>query len=475
MSFLRRQRAPRKVGLALAIASTLFLTSCGFGGGEEAEHGLEAGDYHVVAKEDVVSSIVVDGSIAPVRSAGISTTLSVPVEGIHVKVGDRVEQGQLLVTMDTSSIERELEAQRQAEAEAQANAESAAWEADQQLAEFQAQTEQIPGALPEEYAMQEQQLQAQADAAHGQLDQLGGMGGTAQLEYQLGDREIYSPMAGVITNIEAEPGAPATGALMSVADNSRYLLKTSVRETDISNVREGNRVTFTTPVTGDKQFEGKVRRIAPMADGAGAAVDPAGAAARAMRGGPSGGGEKDTGVNFPVEVEVTGDTEGLRLGGSARVEIITEEDRGSLSVPRDAVYTDGEGDKAAKKVLVVARENEEATSGTIEERTVKTGISNDTDTAVTGGDLEPGDVVIAWPDDFRDRVGEDVDITDEGFSGKLDDAKNPATHPTPPNKPADGAGQEGQGRPNGEPADGNGDADKKDPERPAGEKENAGE
>ena len=116
-----------------------------------------------------------------------------------------------------------------------------------------------------------------------------------------------------------------------------------------------------------------------------------------------------------MEIEVTGDTEGLRLGGSARVEIVTEEDRDHLSVPLDAVYDEN-------KVLVLNRANQDATEGTIEERTVKTGVKNDTDIAVTSGDLKEGDVVIAWPEDFRDRVGETVSITDENFdpSGKGD-------------------------------------------------------
>lgn len=200
---------------------------------------------------------------------------------------------------------------------------------------------------------------------------------------------------------------------MTISDTSRYLVKASVRETDVANVKEGNRVTFTTPITGDRTFEGKVRRIAPMADGA---DDGAAAAARAMQGSGQ-NNKKDTGVTFPLEIEVTGDTNGLRLGGSARVEIITDEDRDHLSIPRDAVY-DG------NKVLVLNRANKDATEGTIEERTVKTGVKNDTDIAVTSGDLKEGDVVIAWPDDFRDRVGDTISITDENFAPSGENGKD---------------------------------------------------
>ena len=486
--------AIRKTGASIAIASTLFFaTACGLGGGggdKEDGASLGAGEYDVVAKEEVVNSIIVDGSIAPIRQAGISTTLQVPVEKIHVGVGDKVKQGQLLVTMDTSSIEREIDAQRQANeqltSQGQAGGEpvemtaasnnvkrmvddarktiddcikqvlpgpapapqpapapeekgpsreqieKALSEAHEQGRAQGAQEAQDAlqqqaqmgggGAMPgqggmsEEEAMAQQQALAQQEAMAQGGDMPGGGGAdTSMLEHQVQEREVTSPINGVVTKIEAEEGSPAGGALMTIADTSRYLIKTTVRESDIANVKEGNRVTFTTPVTGDREFEGKVRRVAPMADGG--EDGGAAAAARAMQGAGGGGGsqdrKKDTGISFPVEIEVTGDTKGLRLGGSARVEIVTEEDRDHLSIPRDAVYDEN-------KVLVLNRANKDAAEGTIEERTVKTGVKNDTDIAVTSGDLKEGDIVIAWPDDFRGRVGETVTISDENFdpSGK---------------------------------------------------------
>ena len=100
----------RRAGVSLAMAASLFfVTACG-GGEGAAKEGVAAGDYAVAAREDVVNSIVVDGTVEPIRTAGISSTLTVPVQTVHVQVGDRVKQGQLLVTMDTSSIERQLNA-----------------------------------------------------------------------------------------------------------------------------------------------------------------------------------------------------------------------------------------------------------------------------------------------------------------------------------------------------------------------------
>ena len=288
--------AIRKTGASIAIASTLFFaTACGLGGGggdKEDGASLGAGEYDVVAKEEVVNSIIVDGSIAPIRQAGISTTLQVPVEKIHVGIGDKVKQGQLLVTMDTSSIEREIDAQRQAneqltsqgqaggepvemtaasnnvkrmvddarktiddcikqvlpgpapapqpapapeekgpsreqiekalnEAHEQGRAQGAqeAQDALQQQAQMGGGGG-MPGqdGMSEEEAMAQQQALAQQEA----MAQGGGMPGgggadTSMLEHQVQEREVTSPINGVVTKIEAEEGSPAGGALMTLS------------------------------------------------------------------------------------------------------------------------------------------------------------------------------------------------------------------------------------------------------------------
>ena len=81
-------------------------------------------------------------------------------------------------------------------------------------------------------------------------------------------------------------------------------------------------------------------------------------------------------------------------------------------MPLDAVM-DNNGEK---KVYVLATDGDDATTGKVEERAVKTGAENDVDVAVTGGDLKPGDIVINWPDEYKDRVGDEVKITDPGFN-----------------------------------------------------------
>lgn len=525
--------------------SALFLGACGFGGdGDDGAEGagLNPGDYTVATNEGVSDSVVVNGTIEPIRSVNISTAVQSEVEKVAVKAGDRVQPQQFLASMNSEQLERQLEVQQKQQANAQADAQAqvdqarAALNAHQEsvnngtneaIRAAQAQVNQAqaaydaavaanggarminrgiaaveraaggissdlgirtappaqpaapkapeapaapaapampgqpgtpgqpgaPGELsPEQLAQltgesgaggagggaavgpgmsveeasaalqdakaalaaaqsaaaqEGNQLQAQLDSAVRQAEtaELGDGDGT--LEYQVRESTIYAPMAGLVTSVDVREGDIPQGKLLTIADDSRLVIRTDVRESDVPNIKEGDRVEFTTAATGKKTFKGRVTRIAPASDSVASGNQ------NPMQGMPQQqGNNKSNEVTFPVEIEVTGDKEGLLLGGSARAEIITAEAKDALNVPLDAVY----GEDNDQKVLVLATDGDDATSGTVEERSVKTGASNDVDVAVTGGELKPGDIVINWPEEYEDRVGENVEITDPNFN-----------------------------------------------------------
>lgn len=533
-----------RAGLALVTTSALFLGACGFGGeGNDAQgDGLNPGDYTVASSEGVSDSVVVNGTIEPVRSINISTPVQSEVQKVAVKAGDRVQPEQFLAALDSEQLQRQLEIQQKQQANAQADAQATVDQLRSQLNAHQAGLDngtnpairaaqaqvnqaqaaynaavaanggarvasrglaaieraaggisshlpgvhtappaapQAPEAVPgqpgapgsigvpgtpgapaqpgqpgglspdqlaqlmgesggaaagpgagvgpgvsteEAYAalqdaqanlaaaqaqavQERDQLQAQLDSAWRQVEaaQLGDGDGT--LEYQVRESTVYAPIAGLVTSVDVREGDIPQGKLLTIADDSRLVIRTDVREADIPNITEGDRVEFTSTATGKKTFSGRVSRIAPAADSvSGGNQNPA-------LGGMGGQVSKSDEVTFPVEIEITGDKEGLLLGGSARAEIITAEAKDALSVPQDAVF----GEDKDQKVLVLATDNDDATSGTVEERSVKTGAANDVDIAVTGGDLKPGDIVINWPDEYMDRIGDTVEISDPNF------------------------------------------------------------
>ena len=233
----------------------------------------------------------------------------------------------------------------------------------------------------------------------------------SQLRYDISSSEIRAPFSGVVTNVAAEQGKAANGALLAVGDDSKLLVRADVKEVDVSKITPGLPVTFTTVGTGAKEFHGRVTSVSSVSgssqEPSGGAQGGGGASAAAGAGGAGGGGASGSGtqkVTFPIEIEVTGERQGLLIGGTAKAQVITEKKANVLTVPRDAVFTNDKGEQC---VLVVT---EDSGLKVVAERKVKVGSANDVDTIISGGDLKSGDTVLSNPDSYRSLVGQQVKL-----------------------------------------------------------------
>ncbi|WP_371592607.1 hypothetical protein [Corynebacterium striatum] len=140
--------------------------------------------------------------------------------------------------------------------------------------------------------------------------------------------------------------------------------------------------------------------ISPVSAAPAEAAD-SGASTPAGNGTGAGSGKAE----FPIEVRVDGNREGLRLGSTAKVKVVTHEDKDALTVPLSALI---DGDKA---VLVVSD------SGTIERRDVKLGTRTDFEAAVTSG-LRRGDRVLTQGAAHEGDVGQQAYLPDAASGEK---------------------------------------------------------
>lgn len=225
-----------------------------------------------------------------------------------------------------------------------------------------------------------------------------------KLMIDIDSADVKAPFDGIITAVPAQEGAPATGPIVTVADDSRKKIVVQVKEVDLPKVEKDSKVKFTTPSTGDKEFTGRVVKVSPVAN------DPLAGMSSSTGGDSSASGATAgaTDVTFPVEIEITGGNE-LLLGASAKAQIIRSEAHDVIAVPRDAVFKNDQG----KSVVLVLSGT--GGSGTIEEREVATGTANDFDISVTSG-LEDGDRVISNPQKYREKVGSTakIELTPKG-------------------------------------------------------------
>ncbi|NLF80421.1 MAG: HlyD family efflux transporter periplasmic adaptor subunit [Clostridia bacterium] len=237
------------------------------------------------------------------------------------------------------------------------------------------------------------QLQAYANALAGAkagANQAGGQVSLRQLRADLADTRITAPVCGTVTAVYAEVGAGGSGLLFVIEDIANLVVTTAVKEYDIATVSPGMAATIKSDATGDRQFSGRISKIAPTA------------AKNSL-------GQTDTLADalFKTEVAVNPPTEGLKIGMSVRLDFIVSEQKAVLTVPYDAVYVNGAG----ADCLLVATEQKDG-KYLLSELQIKAERGNDLYTAVSGPGVEPGLLVINTPENYRALIGRAVSISE---------------------------------------------------------------
>jgi HlyD family secretion protein len=189
-----------------------------------------------------------------------------------------------------------------------------------------------------------------------------------EVEERLEETEIFAPITGVIIEKLVEEGQIiASGisnvnggtALATLADMSRLFIIADIDETDIGVIKIGHEVTITADAFSDRQFKGRVKRIAPQ------------------------GLVENSITIFKVKIEVLGKgRKVLKPMMSANIDIVTEHVEKAIFTSRAGIR-DGEQGKFA----MVLKDDKP------EKVTVMTGIRNPIHVQIVSG-LIFGDQVI---------------------------------------------------------------------------------
>ena len=173
---------------------------------------------------------------------------------------------------------------------------------------------------------------------------------------------LRSPIVGVVTakNIEVGEIVPANTAAVSVISRGVYKIEASVAESDIANVRVGNKADVTLDAYQDAHFDAVVT-----------AVDPAEVI---IEGVPT----------YKVTLNFVNKDERIRSGMTANTDIITAEVKGAILVPSRSLYS-----KDGKRYVKV-----NGADGVVVERAVEVGIKDgEGNTQIVSG-VNEGDVVV---------------------------------------------------------------------------------
>jgi HlyD family secretion protein len=409
-----------------------------------------------VAKGDLTSIVTASGEIKPKTYTNLGANAQGRVMELMVKEGDHVRHGQVVARIESIQATADVEQQRAsiASAEADSTASEAGLKVQDDTIKTQRATidrtkadldlakinndryEQLykAGVVPksdfdqrkstyesqvaglreaelrlDQLISQRAQTVAQLQSTQRRVTQA--QAGLTRLADILEKHDVVTPLDGIVTNLPVQIGETvvpgiqnsAASSIMTVADMSLITAEVHVDETDIVNLRIGQKADVTIDAIPDRKFSGHITEI-----GNEAILRSTGLVAS------SSATSSTEAKDFKVVVALDDPPQEIRPGLSCTAKIVTATRKDVLSVPIQALTVrqkgdleDAAADKRKQKDsgqapldLAAQKQRKEEITGVFiivnqkaEFRKVETGISGSTDIEVLSG-VQPGEQIV---------------------------------------------------------------------------------
>jgi macrolide-specific efflux system membrane fusion protein len=267
---VRRSRGARA---GLALAALLTLGGGGWFGWQAWSGTPEAARYTTALAQrgDLEDAVTATGILQPRDYVDVGTQVSGQLKKLLTQTGNAVKQGQLLAEIDPTVYLSRVDANRAVLRTQQAQLTDR--EAQLALAQqqFQRQENMMRENATTKDALQTAEAalksaQAQIGVLNAQLEQTRSTlrGDEANLNYT----KIYAPMSGTVVSENAKQGQTLNAnqsapIVVRIADLSTMTVQSQVSEADVSKLRVGQDVYFTTLGNQAKRWYGKLRQINP--------------------------------------------------------------------------------------------------------------------------------------------------------------------------------------------------------------------
>ncbi len=291
----------RREWIIAIILLIFFVTGCGKreeGGAEKPAtiHGAKIETIKLSLVEEDYEAV---GTVRSKTTSVLSSRMVGSILAVHVREGDLVQTGQLLIEIDDRDSRSQLQKAEAGLREVRegleeieqnihaADAAKAAAEAGKSLA--LATFNRYKALLEQKSASQQEfdEVQAKMKIAEAEADRAGRMlqavnakksqilarmeqakADVTSAQIYVGYGRITSPIHGVVVSKQAEigllaaPGVP----LMTIEDNSRYRLEVSVEDSMLGKIRLGTPSQISIDALGPEEFSRRVTEIVPASD-----------------------------------------------------------------------------------------------------------------------------------------------------------------------------------------------------------------
>jgi len=227
---------------------------------------------------------------------------------------------------------------------------------------------------------------------------------------KLQDAQVIATVDGTVTNVNAVVGIQASGALFVIQDLSNLIVNASVDETDVANVKVGQRVEITTDASGSDIIPGEVVSVEPVSSTQSASTSSTSTSSgKASTSTSSTSNSTSSDVSFTVKVQLTGQNDKVKVGMNSVVNIITNEKNDIYSVPYGAVINN----KGQSSVYAAEKQGAQYI---VKEILITKGIESAANVEIEGADLSDGMIILSEPASYS--VGSNVEISDTKTSRK---------------------------------------------------------
>ncbi len=343
-----------------------------FGIFHQARADIPAAALYTVQRSDLEDVVTSLGKLEPATYVDVGAQVSGQIQHLHVELGSQVMKGDLVAEIDPRTHQAKVEADKATLAnleamlaERKANLVQAErnYKRDSSLRKQNAASELAAQTSETEFKV----AQAQVKAVEAQIDQAKATLNSDELN--LSYTKIYAPISGTVVTLDVKEGQTLNAnqtapQLMRIAVLDTMTVWASVSEADVSKIKLGMDVYFTTIGDTDTRYYAKVQRILPSYT------------------------EENDVILYDVTFDVANPEKVFLPAMNTQVFFVRNQARDVLALPIQILSTENRDAKKAILTVVVP----EGKNKREESREVSLGMRTRTAVEITDG-LEKGDTV----------------------------------------------------------------------------------
>ena len=258
-----------KKALFLVVALAAGISAYGYYGFRTVEFVPDVSTV-AVTEGDVVDTVGATGALEAVTTVQVGSQVSGMIQELHVDYNSIVREGDVIMRLDPSLFETQLEQARANLVRAQADVERLRVSVDDAATQLARAEDLAERSLISETELEAAQVavrsaEAQLKSAEAQVTQA--RASLNQNEVNLEHTVIRAPIDGIVISRLVDVGQTVAASLQApelfviAADLTKMRVIANIDESDVGRIRPGQRVTFTVDAYPAEEFEGAVSQI----------------------------------------------------------------------------------------------------------------------------------------------------------------------------------------------------------------------